>query len=681
MTTQDRPDRTSELREVRQISHVWIPMSDGVRLAARIWLPDDAESDPVPAILEYIPYRKNDGTAVRDSARQPELASYGYAAVRVDIRGSGDSEGLLLDEYLEQELEDACEVIAWLAEQPWCTGKVGMTGISWGGFNALQVAALRPPALAGIISVCSTDDRFADDVHYYGGCLVASDMLPWASTMLMAGARPPDPEVVGEGWREAWLERLEVRPFAEAWIEHQRRSEYWQHGSVSEDISALQCPVYMVGGWDDAYRDAVLRVLETSTAPRKGLIGPWGHVYPDQGVPGAPIDFIGESVRFWDHWLKGIDTGIMDEPMLRAFIRRTHEDPPRREERLGRWVSEPTWPSPAVEERRYTLQGASRLVAVETDGDHEVGGHDDAGQTIIGSQSAGIEAGAFMGSGVVEHLPGDQRREDGLSLAYTSIPLRERLTVLGQPEVDLDLAVDRPDALVAVRVCEVTPSGASRLLARGQLNLTHRYGHAKPEPMVPHERTTVTVKLNATGHVIEAGSRIRVAVSPTYWPWAWPSPRPVSLTVFSGENSRLRLPVRTSHEQEDPPSFVLHDVPQIDIPTRGGDRHVTHDWVTGRAELVAKGEKESIRQGGGLELVEWSEDRFSIVEGDPLSAEVECERTSEISRGDWRIRIETFSTMSSDAHNFLITNGIDAYECDTRVAAKRWVKQIPRDHL
>ena len=681
MTSTQYPSQAQGPRTVREIEHVWIPLSDGVRLAARVWLPEDAEASPVPAVLEYLPYRKNDGTAPRDNVRQPELAAFGYAAVRVDIRGSGDSDGLMLDEYLAQELEDAVEVIAWLAEQPWCSGSVGMRGISWGGFNALQVAALRPPQLKAIISVCSTDDRYADDIHYHGGCVLGSDMLSWATTMLSHGARPPDPRYVGDGWREAWLERLEVTPFVEAWLGHQRRDAYWKHASVGEDIGALDCAVYMVGGWDDAYRDAILRVLAEYNGPKKGLIGAWGHVYPDQGRPAAPVDFLGEAVRFWDHWLKGIDNGIMDEPMLRAFIRETGDDPPKRAERIGHWVGEEVWPSPDIHRRGVGLRGDERLgdVAGEAPELLDLG---EKQHVIKGSQTAGLEAGAYMGSGVIEDLPGDQRREDGLALCYTSAPLTQPVTVLGQAALHLDLAVDKPSAVVAVRLCEVTPSGYSRLVARGLLNLTHRDGHEHPVPMQPGERICVPVTLSAAGHTFAEGSRLRVAVSPTYWPRAWPSAEPVAMTVFTGPASFLDLPVRSPRPDDDEvPHFVTDDVTGPDSPTGGGHRRVTHDWVTGRSELVSWGDKQVTHVAGGLELVEDSLDRFTIVEGDPLSAQVECERSSEIARGDWRVRIETFATMTSDAERFLVTNAVDAYEGDVRVVSRRWVKEIPRDHV
>jgi hypothetical protein len=271
---------------VEEHENVWIEMADGARLAARIWLPEGAESAPVPAILEYIPYRKRDMTAVRDSLMHPYIAGHGYACVRVDLRGSGESDGVLTDEYLPQELDDGVAVIDWLARQPWCDGKVGMIGISWGGFNGLQIAGLRPPALQAVITACSTDDRYADDIHHMGGCLLG-DNLSWASVMFAYNSLPPDPALVGERWRAMWLERLGGSGlWLDTWLGHQRRDGYWRHGSICEDFGAVQCPVYAVSGWADGYSNAVFRLLAGLDVPRKGLIGPWAHRYPHIGEPG-----------------------------------------------------------------------------------------------------------------------------------------------------------------------------------------------------------------------------------------------------------------------------------------------------------------------------------------------------------------------------------------------------------
>jgi putative CocE/NonD family hydrolase len=272
---------------MREIENTWIRLADGTRLAARVWMPADALQSPVPAVLEYLPYRKSDGTALADLSRHPYFARHGYAAVRVDLRGTGDSEGLLRGEYLPQEQDDAIEVLAWLERQPWCTGDVGMIGYSWGGFNGLQIAARHPPQLRAVITVASTDDRYLDDCHYMGGCLLGSDMLKWAASMLTYALQPPDPRWAGSLWRDKWLERLEKAPeLSRDWVAHQLRDDFWKHGSVSEDHDAIECPVMVVGGWADAYTNAVPRLLASLRVPRLGIIGPWGHMMPHEGVPG-----------------------------------------------------------------------------------------------------------------------------------------------------------------------------------------------------------------------------------------------------------------------------------------------------------------------------------------------------------------------------------------------------------
>jgi putative CocE/NonD family hydrolase len=661
-------------RPVHEIRNAWIPLHDGCRLAARIWLPKDAEADPVPALLEYIPYRKGDGTADDDPTRHAWFAGHGYASVRVDIRGSGDSDGILLDEYLVQEQDDALEVIDWLARQPWCTGAVGMFGISWGGFNSLQVAARRPQALKAVVTMCSTDDRYADDVHYMGGCLLAVDMVSWASTMLAFNARPPDPEVVGDRWREMWLDRLRrTPPFVEAWLAHQRRDAFWKHGSVCEDYAAIECAVYAVGGWADGYTNAIPRLLANLSAPRKGLIGPWAHTYPEDGRPGPAIGFLQEALRWWDHWLKGEDTGVMDEPMLRVWMQEPAPPAPAYDERPGRWLLEPSWPPPTVGDVVLHLNA---------------GGLDAApGErrplAVCGAQVAGLAAGAWCPYGGPVDFPTDQRFEDALSLTFTSRPLPERLELLGYPEVDLELEADRPLALVAVRVCDVAPDGRSALVSRGLLNLTHRDGHERPSAVEPGQPVRVTVQLNAVGQAIPAGHRLRVAISPTYWPWAWPSPEPVTLTLAAGA---LRLPVRTPRADE--PAPAPFEPPEgapplaVDVlgPTVNERRHV---WDASPARLRETWRHDTgpprrfVRDG--LEMSEVGADTYSIVEGEPLSASVTSEWAVTLARGGWRTRVTTRTVLTADAEAFLVTNEVDAWEGDVRVHAGARTARIPRD--
>ncbi len=659
---------------VKEIENCWIPMSDGTRLAARIWLPEDADQKPVPAILEYLPYRKNDFTARRDSIRHPYFAGHGYADVRVDMRGSGDSDGILYDEYLPQEQDDALEVLAWLTGQPWCTGDVGMIGISWGGFNSLQVAARRPVQLKAVISLCSTDDRYADDVHYMGGC-IDYDMLPWASIMLAYNALPPDPRFVGTRWRETWQERLEkTPPYIEAWLSHQWRDAFWQHGSVCENYADIDCPVYLVGGWADGYTNAIPRLLAGLSCPRKGLIGPWSHNYPEWGSPGPAIGFLQECLRWWDYWLKGIDTGIMAEPMLRAWLQESVPPAAHYPSRPGRWVAEPTWPAPNLRPQIYYLNEQS--LDASPDGQKAL--------QLRGSELCGQQAGVWCPYGRPGDMAGDQRPDDGLSLCFTSAPLATPQEILGFPRVNLTVAANRPNALLAVRLCDVAPTGESTLVSWGLLNLTHRDSHENPAPLEPNKAYRVTVTLNAAGYSLPAGHRWRVAVSPTYWPHAWPSPEAVMLTVFTGPDSQLELPVRPPRPEDaelapfaEPEGAPLpaHEV----IQTATRQRRLSYDPITGQVEWIDRSDDGCTKLlDNGLEMAGLIVDTYTITAGEPCSAQVRCERTVRLGRGEWQIRIETDSRMSADAENFHLTNVLDAYEGQVRVFTKTWHKVIPR---
>ena len=285
-------------------------MRDGRRLNARIWLP--ATDERVGVVLTYEPYPHGWITNLVDRAPASTLTTAGFAFAPVDLAGSGDSDGLLHDEYLASEHDDTIEVLEWLAGQPWCSGKVGMRGLSWSGFNSLQVAARRPPTLRAVVRACSTDDRYVDDVHYMGGCVLGYDMQLWATWAHMFFVTPPDPEVVGETWKDRWFERLEsVSPVIETWLSHQRRDDYWRHGSVGEDIDAIECPLLLVGGWEDGYRDTLLRMLAARPEQTWAVIGPWGHGWPSWTAPGPNIDWFDTEVRWWRRWLDD-DSNTLD---------------------------------------------------------------------------------------------------------------------------------------------------------------------------------------------------------------------------------------------------------------------------------------------------------------------------------------------------------------------------------
>jgi uncharacterized protein len=519
------------------------------------------------------------------------------------------------------------------------------------------------------MTLCSTDDRYADDVHYRGGCVLALDMLHWASSMLAWNARPPDPRLVGEGWREQWLDRLErTPPYIEAWLAHQRRDDYWRHGSVCEDFGAIECPVYAVGGFADGYTNAVPRLLAGLSVPRKGLIGPWAHAFPDDASPGPSIGFLQECLRWWDHWLKGLDTGVMEGPMLRVWMQDSVKPRPSYAERPGRWVAEPAWPPPDAAARARPLSGKG-------------------GRSLRGVQSAGSAAGAWTAEGQSADLPPDQRPDDAVSLVFDLEPLAEPLEILGFPVASLALSVDRPLALVAVRLCDVFPDGTSALVTRGLLNLAHRDGHADPGPLEPGRRYEVRVPLDFAAHSFPRGHTLRVAVSPTYWPWAWPSPEPVTLTIHP-EDSWIELPERRPRPEDARlPAFAPpeHSPPlEVEGVARGAEgRSLVRDLGSGSVELVFDWDLGGAQRLVPIDLL--SEDTshtvYSIVEDDPLSAAVRFRATTAMARGGWRTRAEVASTMTSDADAFHVTTALDAYEGDTRVFARTWAFRFPRDHV
>ncbi len=653
-------------------------MSDGVRLSARIWVPEGAEHDPVPAILEYIPYRKRDSIRPRDETMHPYFAGHGYACARVDLRGSGDSEGVLRDEYLEQELADGLQVLRWIAEQPWCDGSVGMIGISWGGFNGLQLAARQPPELKALITASSTDDRYADDVHHMGGCLLG-DNLSWASTMFAYNSLPPDPEIVGERWREMWFERLRGSGlWLDTWLRHQRRDEYWRHGSVCEDYAAIGCPVMAVSGWADGYSNAVFRLLASLGVPRKGLIGPWSHKYPHLGVPGPAIGFLQECLRWWDQWLKGIETGIMREPMLRVWMQDSVPPTTRYRTRPGRWVAEPSWPSPNVEQRRLPLVPGRILRP-----DERV---PETALSIQSPLSVGLFAGKWCSYAAAPDLPHDQRQEDGGALVFDSAPLEERLEILGAPAVELELASDKPVAMVAVRLSDVAPDHKATRVTYGLLNLTHRNGGEHPEYLEPGVRYRVRVQLNHIAQVFPEGHCLRISVSTSYWPLAWPSPESVRLLVYAGA-SAVTLPVRPPRTEDahlpafgeaegSPPSVKTMIEPEHhnwrvvrDLETDVSTLEVINDAGTYRLEEI-----DLVSRRKALEWYTYQGDDFGSPRGETL-----WERRME--RGEWAVSTVTRTVLTCDATHFFLRAELDAYEGDKRVYSENWDRTIPRDFV
>jgi putative CocE/NonD family hydrolase len=657
------------LRDIIEDPDLGITLSDGCRLSARIWRPADAENDPVPIILEYLPYRKRDGTCARDALTHPWFAARGYACIRVDMRGNGDSHGVMEDEYAPQEQADAVEVINWLAAQPWCNGNVGMMGISWGGFNGLQVAALAPEPLKAIITLCSTVDRFADDIHYKGGCLL-NENLGWGATMWSYSSRAPDPALRSD-WREMWLERLEAEPFLPSvWLRHQRRDAYWQQGSVIEDYSALKAKVLAIGGWGDAYKNAVPQLVEALPGA-KGIVGPWVHKYPHFAIPEPRIGFLQEALRWWDRWLKGKDTGVEKDPDYRAYLMDGVRPAAWYLERPGRWIAEDV--------------GATSHLGTETLYLTNEGLTDTNGALIkIVSSPAhcGADAGEYCAIWLGPELPGDQRGDDTLSTIFDSAPLVANMDIVGAPKLTLTVTCDRPQAQIAVRLNHIHPDGAATRITYGVLNLSHRDSAADPQPMTPGMTQEVTLNLDHIAYRMPKGHRLRVSISDAYWPLIWPSPQKTTLLLKAGQITIPQRPTSGGDEHVFEPPTAADPWETHEIRPENHIRRREIDMVTGRVDLIIEDDFGKVSDADhGLINGSIARETWSIHPDDPNSAHGSCHWTDEIERDDIKLRTETTCDMTSDVTHFHLSARIEAFENDKLVFERNITDSIPRDNM
>ena len=643
---------TENLRKIIVDENLGIILSDGCRLSARTWIPENAHEFPVPAILEYLPYRKRDGTIARDELTHPYFAKRGYASIRVDIRGNGDSQGIMLDEYTSQELNDAVEVINWLAKQPWCSGTVGMMGISWGGFNSLQVAALQPKPLKAIITLCSTVDRYADDIHYKGGCLL-NENLGWGSTMWAYSSRPPDPALVGQAWRKMWQERLEAEPFLPiGWLKHQRRDNYWKHGSVCEDFSKIKAATLAIGGWGDGYKNTVSHLVENLSCPVKGIVGPWIHKYPHFAVPGPRIDFLHEALRWWDRWLKNEKTNVENDPAYTVYLMDGVEPKSSYDYRKGQWVSFDQWPAQLP------------IKTLNLNKDFGLRKQKENVRKIISSpQTCGLDGGEYCAIWLGPDLPGDQRIDDVNSATFTTEELTKQIDIVGAPRVKLKLRPTTSTAQISVRLNHIHPTGTSTRITYGVFNLGYVDGFDNPRKLRKGETISIEFNLDQIAYSVSKGHKIRLSISNAYWPLLWPTPEKGAIEVIAGSidipfikdglyNFRQFLP-----EKADEPWKTK----TIRKPTntRKVIRNIGSDEVT--VEIID--DFGSVRDlTHDLEIGSIAREWWTIQPDDPLSANGRTHWTEERSRGEWKTRTETFATMSSDAENFYIHAKLEAYE-------------------
>jgi predicted acyl esterase len=498
----------------------WIPMADGTRLAARLWLPDE---QPAAVLLEALPYRMDDLTASYSSEYVRLCEEGGFAVARVDLRGTGSSEGTATDEYPPQEQADLAEVIAWLAEREWSTGRVGMWGTSYSGFNSIQLAVERPPALGAICAIYATDDRYTDDVHYTGGAVRALDLVDYVLYMAAITVLPPVPSVFGDGWREEWLRRIEgCEPWLLRWLEEQEDGPYWRHGSLRPGYERISCPTMLVGGWADGYRNNTFRTFEALRCPKRLLVGPWSHMSTATSLPGPHIDLVPELIRWFGRWLRDEENGVDEEPPIQVFVRRSTRPEPDLAEMRGEWRSEPGWPL-----ERSTVEG----LRPEWDGSDELAIEGDVGT------SAWISCAGQLPWG----QPSDQREDDARSLTYEWGPFEEPVEILGHAVLRAAVTPSVPVAYLSAKLCDVFPDGTSALVTRGLVNLAR-------EPSAE-----IGLELEATSWVFEPGHVIRLSLAGADWPNIWPPPHAGTLTIAE---VTFELPVVDGPPVTEPPALA-----------------------------------------------------------------------------------------------------------------------------
>jgi|HigsolmetaAR201D_1030396.scaffolds.fasta_scaffold10820_2 putative CocE/NonD family hydrolase len=693
----------SDLYAVEVRYDVRIPVRDGLELSAHLFLPVARTPDErFPAILEMIPYRKDDWRFCSDVQRMTYFAERGYVGCRLDIRGTGSSPGIARDEYTPEETQDGYDAVEWLAAQPWCNGNVGMWGISYGGFTSIQVAMLRPPSLKAIIPMYATDDRYTDDVHYNGGCLTASELSQYAVSMVAMNAMPPMIEYRGESWASEWKQRLEQTPWLIEWLRHQTDGPYWRSGSLAPNYESIECAIFHIGGWADGYTNPVLRMQERCVnAPRKALIGPWVHSLPDSAYPGPNIDYLHEMVRFFDYWLKGIDNGVMDEPPLTIY-RQEYTPPEAFPAHVnGAWHSEAAYPIPRTVFREWRLgNGTLRELEGSTAASQGQNSGQQAATSVQGSSQAdesgvdvykhrpthGTRASLCWGAGSEPNgLARDLRLDEAMIPVYTSEPLSEPLDVIGFPEAVLYLSSSAPVAHVVVRLNDVAPDGTSAPVSVGILNLTHRNSHEHPEPLTPGEVYEIRVQLKATGYRFLPGHRIRLSVASAYWPAIWPSPYPAENAIHRGPvtPSRLVLPtVPPDPNVPTPPTFKTTPAELISIGSGSDEKpvwRITEDVIEGSTTVEIYGGDTTVLPDG---RTFFNSERLVLTafERDPAHVHFYNTVDYRLTEHHNETAIRSSGTIRSTASHFHIDIELLVTLNGNMFFHKSWLESIPR-HL
>ena len=658
---------------VLTIREVMIPMPDGIQLAADLYMPADIPAgEHLPVLLEYTPYRKNDSRGSK-YRMYTYFVKRGYVVARVDIRGTGNSQGRTIPyEYSEIELSDGDAVIAWLAKQDWSNGNVGMFGISWGGFNSIQMAVRKPPALKAFVALMATEDLYQEDVHYMDGIIHIDS---WMMSHDLSNAMPGAPEFRLD---EDWLRnRFEVEPSVFTYMREQRDGSFWDRASARDKYEQIQIPGYYIGGWYDGYRDSPPRMLEHVKAPVKAMIGPWDHYYPHNAWPAPQVEWRHEAVRWFDQWLKGIDTGILDEPRFAVYVRDWHPPGPGVDEIPGHWRWEEGWPiERSVTKTFYAGQDHGLSSSPSAQAIH----------SLKYKPSVGLAGGGpVMWWG---NIPPDQQSMDDYSLIYDSHPLDSPLEILGMPRAILKVSADVSRANWVVRICDVAPDSSVTQVGGAAFNGTHRKSAREPEDLIPGKVFPLEIEMHFTSWVFPKGHRIRFAINNAQWPMLWPTPYQMTTTLAIGgvEGARVELPVVPPADRpvpkfklpEEGPS--LPDYASVDSGNVSGYaeiKSIQRDEQSGAAFGIATNAT-SFRYPWGLEhFEERLEHRTSDL--NPAETSVIGIYAVAIDLKDRTIRMEQNVVFKSDLKNFHM-NFIRRFKVDGETLhEKQWNEIFPRD--
>lgn len=690
----DVPPADRPLYKVQHLRNIRIPMADGVTLAADLYMPEVAAESGAslggqvphgkfPAIIEYTPYHKNNNAFYGPRAtRYPYFASHGYVFVNVDIRGLGDSDGFNTSLSSEDEIRDNLEVIRWCARQPWCDGNVGMIGISYTAGVCYDAARAAPPELKAVV-LCQMTSDWYDGMACPGGTPRPFAYENYAPLMAAYNLAPPNPDLVGADWSRIWQARLDSSvPWSISWLAHLLDGPFWESKLLRGHEDRVTAATYFISGWCDWYPDDFMRVFGWLQCPKRALIGPWTHNYPENGWPLPRINDRYESLRWFDKYLKGIDTDpqrpVDREPPVTLFVREFTPPSPLRRHDAGYFQYESEWPTPREAAEELELFGGGRLVAAE-DAAENADSPAISRSDLVYRPDVGIAAGRYV---IGQLLPGwgmpdDQRLDEGLSLVFSSEPFAEPREMVGVPVARLAVSSTTSVAFLSVKLCDVAPDGTSVLISKGVLNLTHRESRGdpskcEPKPLIPGEIYEIELPLLLLAYRMARGHRLRVMIAAADFQNAWPTPLPHTLSLHHSGRHRSSITIPFTRAAEPPlpePQFLPSDFPPLppdQIPTP--QYSVTRD-------LIANTMTVDIRTQSGVGI---NRSHYIVNVGRPAEAVVHSDYEFKMNRAGMAIVVRSNCVTRSDEQSFHHIVDVNITINEHPHWQKQWSISVPR---